>query len=176
MDSEKRQYSCCFFGHRKIDETPALSEKLKQTVESLITDNGVRYFYFGSNSEFDSLCVKVVTALKEKHPHIRRIYVRSAYPDINENYKTYLLKAYDDTYFPLKMRGAGKASYAERNQEMVNQSYYCVIYFDEAYLPPRRKVGKQDLAGYQPKSGTKVTYNYAIKKNCEIINIFTRCE
>ena len=28
MNSEQRKYSCCFFGHRTIDETPTLSEKL----------------------------------------------------------------------------------------------------------------------------------------------------
>lgn len=172
MDSEKR-YSCCFFGHRKIDETPELLEKLKQTIEDLITEKDVDCFYFGSKSEFDSLCVKVVTELKEKYPHIKRIYVRSAHPDISDSYKEYLLDSYEDTYFPSKMKGAGKASYAERNQEMVNQSRFCVVYFDENYLPPRRKTGKGDLTEYQPRSGTKVTYDYAVRKKCEIINLFT---
>lgn len=172
MNSEQRKYSCCFFGHRTIDETPALSEKLTKTIEGLITDKGVRYFYFGSRSAFNDLCVQVVTNLKVKYPHIQRIYVRSAFPDIDDSYKAYLLENYDDTYFPEKMRGAGKASYVERNQELVNQSYFCVTYYDENYLPPTRKNGKRDITKYQPKSGTKVTYDYAVKKNCEIINMF----
>ena len=139
-----REHSCCFFGHRKIDETPKLTENLKKTVESLIKEKGVTYFYFRSNSEFDSLCHKVVTDLKEKYPYIQRIYVRSAYPDITDSYKAYLLEDYEETYFPEKMRGAGKAAYVERNQEMVNQSYFCVVYFDENYAPPRRN-SKRDL-------------------------------
>ena len=139
-----REHSCCFFGHRKIDETPKLTENLKKTVESLIKEKGVTYFCFGSNSEFDSLCHKVVTDLKEKYPYIQRIYVRSAYPDITDSYKAYLLEDYEETYFPEKMRGAGKAAYVERNQEMVNQSYFCVVYFDENYAPPRRN-SKRDL-------------------------------
>ena len=139
-----REHSCCFFGHRKIDETPKLTENLKKTVESLIKEKGVTYFCFGSNSEFDSLCHKVVTDLKEKYPYIQRIDVRSAYSDITDSYKAYLLEDYEETYFPEKMRGAGKAAYVERNQEMVNQSSFCVVYFDENYAPPRRN-SKRDL-------------------------------
>ena len=67
------------------------------------------------------------------------------------------------------MEKAGKASYVERNQEMINHSKFCVVYYDENYLPPRRKNGKRDLFDYQPKSGTKVALDYAIKRNKNII-------
>ena len=152
--------SCCFFGHRKIDETPELTERLKNAVETLIIEKSVNTFFFGSKSEFNSLCLKVVTDLKEKYPHIKRIYVRAAFADIDDNYKNYLLESYEETYYPEKIRGAGKASYVERNQEMINKSKYCVVYYDENYTPPRRK------------SGTKTAYDYAVKRKCEIINIF----
>ncbi len=174
MDNGKRQHSCCFFGHRRIAPVPKLPEKLTQTVDDLIRDKGVTYFYFGSKSEFDSLCYKVVTGLKEKYPQIKRIYVRSAFPEITDSYKEYLLADYEETYFPEKMRGAGKAAYVKRNQEMVNQSRFCVVYFDETYAPPRRRNCKRDTEDYQPRSGTKVTYDYAVQKKCEIINIFTK--
>ena len=68
------------------------------------------------------------------------------------------------------MENAGKASYVERNQEMIKKSDFCVIYYDERYLPPRRKNSRRELTDYQPKSGTAVAYNYAIKK--KIINYF----
>lgn len=70
------------------------------------------------------------------------------------------------------MEKAGKASYVERNQEMINQSNYCIVYYDDNYLPPRRKNSRRDLTDYQPKSGTAVAYEYAIKKKKEIINVF----
>lgn len=174
MENKNRQQSCCFFGHRKIDETPELIEKLTQTVETLITAKNVSNFCFGSKSEFNSLCVKVVKGLKEKYPHIRRIYVRSAYPDISDSYEDYLLESFEDTYFSEKMRGAGKASYVERNQEMINQSYFCVIYYDENYAPPRRRNSKRDSTDYQPRSGSKVVYDYVIKKECKIINLYIK--
>ena len=83
-----------------------------------------------------------VTELKEKHPHIKRIYVRAAYQYIDDSYKNYLLESYDDTYYPLHIENAGKASYVERNQEMIDKSKYCVIYYDENYLPKRQKTEK----------------------------------
>ncbi|MBR6523759.1 MAG: hypothetical protein IKT39_04030 [Clostridia bacterium] len=58
----------------------------------------------------------------------------------------------------------------ERNQEMINKSKFCVVYYDENYLPPWRKNSRRDLFDYQPKSGTKVAYEYAVKKKKHIIN------
>ena len=70
------------------------------------------------------------------------------------------------------MEKAGKASYVERNQEMINKSDYCIVYYDENYLPPRRKNSRRDITDYQPKSGTAVAYDYAVKKKKEIINVY----
>ena len=78
---------------------------------------------------------------------------------------------YEDTYFPEKIRGSGKASYVERNREMIDKSNFCVVYYDENYLPPRRKNSRRDLTDYQPKSGTKLAYDYAEKKGLKIINL-----
>lgn len=128
-------------------------------------------FLFGSKSEFDDLCLNIVTELKEIYPHIKRVYVRAAYVDINDDYTDYLLESYEDTYFPEKVRGAGRASYVERNQEMINKSAFCVVYYDETYSPPRRKNSRKDLTDYQPKSGTKLAYDYAKSKGLKIINV-----
>lgn len=165
-------HSCCFFGHRKINETPELIERLTSEIEVLITEKEVDTFYFGSKSEFDDLCHKVVTELKEKYPHIKRVYVRSAFQHIPDWYEDSLLKHYEGTYFPEHMEKAGRASYVERNQEMINQSDFCVVYYDESYAPPQRKNSRRDLTAYQPKSGTKVAYDYAVRKKKEIVNVF----
>ena len=167
IDKEK---TCCFFGHRKIDETEELKYKLSEIIENLIVNENVDTFLFGSKSQFDDLCHKVVTDLKEKHPHIKRVYVRSAFQHIPDWYEDSLLNHYEDTYFPEHMEKAGKASYVERNQEMINKSKFCVVYYDEKYLPPRRKNSRRDLFDYQPKSGTAVAYNYAERKGLKIIN------
>ena len=173
IDKEK---TCCFFGHRKLDETEELKNKLSEIIENLIVNEKVDTFFFGSKSQFDNLCHKIVTELKEKYPHIKRIYVRSAFQHIPDWYEDSLLQHYEDTYFPEHMDKAGKASYVERNQEMINKSDFCIVYYDENYAPPRRKNNKRDLLDYQPKSGTKVALNYAIKKGTCIKNVFTQLQ
>ena len=164
---------CCFIGHRKIQKSPELKEKLLNTIENLITTEDVTKFFFGSKSQFDDYCYEVVSELKEKYSHIKRVYVRSAFQHIPDWYEDSLLQHYEDTYFPEHMENAGKASYVERNQEMINKSKFCVVYYDENYLPPRRKNSRRDLFDYQPKSGTAVAYEYALRKKKQIINILT---
>ena len=61
---------------------------------------------------------------------------------------------------------AGKASYVERNQAMIDNSDYCVFYYDSSYQP---KPKKND---YQPKSGTAIIYAYAQQKKKNIVNLF----
>ena len=169
MDKEK---SCCFFGHRRSDETEELKNRLCGIVENLIVNEKVDTFFFGSKSQFDDLCHKIVTELKEKYPHIKRIYVRSAFQHIPDWYEDSLLQHYEDTYFPEHMENAGRASYVERNQEMINKSDFCIVYYDENYAPPKRKNSRRDLTDYQPRSGTKIAYDYAVKKKKIIINCF----
>lgn len=162
-----KEHTCCVFGHRKIEITNDLVRRTKSFVEDLITDKKVDTFLFGSRSEFDKLCLAIVTELKKKYPHIRRIYVRAEYPYIDESYMSYLLKSYDHTYYPEGLINAGKAAYVERNCEMIDNSSCCVAYYNENYQPPRRKLN------HQPNSGTKLAYDYAVRKGLEIINVYT---
>lgn len=150
---------CCFFGHRSINETEDLKKKLYDVIESLIVNEKVDVFLFGSKSRFDSLCLELVTKLKEKYPHIKRVYVRAEFSVIDESYLAYLLESYEETYYPEKLCGAGRAVYVERNFEMIDQSRFCVVYYDEVHLPVKRK------------SGTKVAYDYAAKQGRVIVNL-----
>lgn len=159
QENINKNSTCCFFGHREINKTEELKSNLQIKIEKLIVQKGVDTFLFGSKSSFDDLCLEAVTNLKEKYPHIKRIYVRAEYPDINEDYENYLLRFYEDTYFPEKMRNSGRAVYIKRNYEMIDKSEFCVIYYDE----------KTDIANR--KSGTKIAFEYATKKNRKTINI-----
>ena len=153
-----KERTCCFIGHRKIEDTLELRTELYESIERLITDEKVDTFLFGSKSRFNDLCYELVTEIKEKYPHIKRIFVRAEYPNIDDSYKAYLLKYYEDTYYPDKIKGAGRAVYVERNCEMINNSRFCIIYHDEQNAPTARK------------SGTKIAFNYAVKHKKEIKN------
>ena len=169
MNEERK--SCCFFGHRKITDADTLKINVYEVMENLILHNNVDTFLMGSKSEFDSLCRKVVSELKERYTYIKRIYIRAEYPDISDSYEKYLLKSCEETYYPERARNAGKAVYVERNCEMIDKSDYCIVYYKKEYLPPRRKNSKRDLFDYQPKSGTGIAYQYAVKKNKTVINV-----
>ena len=65
--------SCSFFGHRKIEITEELKQKVKNIVLDLITNHNVLTFLFGSRSDFDHLCHTIVSELKERFLNIRRI-------------------------------------------------------------------------------------------------------
>ncbi|MBQ9977262.1 MAG: DUF1273 family protein [Clostridia bacterium] len=149
--------TACFFGHRKINETEELRLKLYKIIENLIINENVDTFLFGSKSSFDDLCLETVTKIKEKYPNIKRIYVRAEYENISEHYENYLLKSYEETYYPEKIKNSGKAVYIERNFAMIDKSQICIVYYDEQYAPKNRK------------SGTKIALDYAIKQGKQII-------
>ena len=154
-----QKFTCCFIGHRNIDETEELKAQLYSIIENLILKEKVDTFLFGSKSCFNSLCYEIVTKLKEKYPHIKRIYVRAEFPYIGEDYKAYLKERYEDTFYPEKLLGAGKAVYVKRNREMIDNSSFCIVYYRETYLPKNRK------------SGTKLALDYALKMNKHVVTI-----
>ena len=150
--------TCCFFDHRTINETAELKSQLCAIIEKLIVHEKVDTFLFGCKSRFNSLCLELVTKIKEKYPHIKRIYVRAEYPYISERYKNYLLESYE-AYYPEGIIGSGRAAYVERNYEMIDNSRFCIVYYDEQNAPTTRK------------SGTKIALDYAIKQEKHIIKL-----
>lgn len=81
------------------------------------------------------------------------------------------MKIFEETYFPERAMNAGLAVYVERNCEMIDKSYICVVYFKDNYLPERRRNSSMDITDYQPKSGTGIAYKYAVRKKRRIINL-----
>lgn len=157
--------TCCFIGHRKINVTDGLVCHLEGIIESLIVTEKVDTFLFGSRSEFNELCLNSVTNLKKKYPHIKRIYVRAEFPYIDDTYKSYLLEQYEDTYYPERIKNAGKAIYIERNREMIDNSSYCITY----YIPHRRTAGIKGDTECKYVSGTEYAYYYAQKKGITVL-------
>ena len=169
---------CCFIGHRTSELTDELTELLKGTIRRLILEEGVCYFLFGSRSAFDDLCHNIVTEFQKEYPHIVRVaYTRCSEYAVKAEEKEKLerswasvlktnvkLKDYDAEVQSDRVYSAGKASYVERNQEMIDDSDFCIFYYNEEYLPPKRKRTNRDLTTYQPKSGTRLAYEYAMQK------------
>lgn len=175
---------CSFFGHRKIAITSEIEQKVKLIVEELIINKNVSLFLFGSRSDFNYLCLQVVSELKDKYPHIKRIEYtcknetcileserekwENIYSKIKKDKVTLL--GVEEEYEHKTKYTAGKASYIERNQAMIDDSDYCVFYIDENYQPSEQ----HDKSAYLSKkrSGTKLAYAYAQRKRKKIINVF----
>lgn len=170
---EKAIKVCSFFGHRKIDITKELKEKIKNTIEYLIINYNVKVFMFGSKSEFNDVCHLIVDLLKVKYPFIKRIAYtcksegcifeseRKKWEEIYEKTlknKELILCVDEEFEFESKFT-SGKASYIKRNQAMIDDSDFCVFYYDNTYMV------------YKANSGTKIAYEYALKKNKKIINL-----
>lgn len=171
--------TCSFFGHRNTVEDPELKNRLGELIRFLITEKGVRRFLFGSASRFDEICLRVVTEIQKECVGIQRVCVRAQYPCITKKYEEYLLSIYDECIIPANIECAGKGVYVKRNQEMINASDYCIFYYNEEYLPPKRKQSKKGFGEYQPKSGTRIAYEYACQRKRvgkleEVFNIFNK--
>ena len=177
--------SCSFFGHRDIKITEELKQKVKKIVEDLIVYKNVSTFLFGSRSTFDSLCHLVVTELKVKYPNIKRIgYTCKSETCILESDRVKWEEIYsrlqkkevnllgvEEEYEHKTKYSAGRASYIERNFAMINDSDFCIFYYNDNYEPAIIRYPKQSIRYYKPKSGTAIAYNYAKQKRKILINI-----
>ncbi len=81
------------------------------------------------------------------------VHVRAEFPDINQHYSEYLLTFYDESYYPEKMRRAGRAVYVERNREMIGKSKICAFFCNKS------------------TGGTQKALTYAQKAGKQIINL-----
>lgn len=174
----EKHKTCTFIGHRKIDITEELKRSLLQIIEKLITEHHVVNFLFGSRSEFDRLCHLIVTQLKEKYPFLKRIaYTCKSETCTLESQRAKWEKIYssvlnkeinllgvEEEYEHKNKYTAGKASYIERNQAMINNSDFCIFYYDENY--------QLEKLFNKSKSGTALSFAYAKQKKKNIINLF----
>ena len=155
--------ACSFFGHRDTPQTDELKQKVRETVEHLIVEEGVDTFLFGSRSKFDELCHIVVTELKEKYPRIQRIaylckHETACLVGVGMDEKRRIkeltgrdvyVPEYEDVKKSDRVNSAGRASYVERNYWMVDNSDCAVFNLDVSCQVKNRK------------SGTIIAYLYA---------------
>ena len=164
--------ACSFFGHRDTAQTEELKQKVREIVERLIVEEGVDTFLFGSRSKFDELCHMVVTEFQEKYPKIRRVAYLCKHETVSLAGEGIELKRkiekfsgrdvyvaeYEEIKKSDRVNSAGRASYVERNQWMIDDSDVVFI-----YPTPEKNM--------QTNSGTRHSMLYAKKKGKRIIKI-----
>jgi len=187
MENSAKGKRCCFIGHRTLEVTDELISRLKQEIEILIL-SGVTHFLFGTRSEFNSLCHKIVSDLKQSYPQIVRIAYTTFHECVVlqnevEKYERMMtrfwkrdvhLEGYEEEITSEALRKSGRATYVERNQTMIDDSDFCIFYYDENYRPQRRELSHKYLNKVlsSAQSGTALAFRYALSKNKRIINVF----
>lgn len=139
--------TCSFFGHRDIPQTEELKGKVREIVERLI--------------------------LEEKYPHIRRIAylckhesgcLVGAGASLRRKIKVLTGRdAYVAEYEEIKrsdrINSAGRASYIERNQWIVDDGEFAIMHYENSKSMNRR-------------GGTFLIYGYAQQKGKILINVY----
>ena len=150
---------CGIIGHRKVEQKDWTEFKSLHAIKKLL--DKVDAFNFGSNSEFNDICWKIVAEFQETDTHIKMVNFRC------ENEKPILSKNkvagkmyYDEIISPANAINAGKRLCIERNKALIDNSDIILFYYDEKYSPQHSN------------SGTKIAYEYALKQGKIIINIF----
>ncbi len=172
MVNSLKNASCCFIGHRFIEKNN-IAGQVKNVIIDLIENKNVKTFYFGTKSEFNDLCYDVLSEVKNQYNNLQRICITcKSETVVLSNEKTKMQKLFNQYLNGKKARAfeqelklesvlnAGRLSYIKRNEKLIDLSEYCVFYFDESYT-----------AKTQEPSGTKIAYEYALRKNKTIILI-----
>ena len=156
MNTSLKYKSCSVFGHSNIEITKNLETKLFKTFDNLI-NQGYGFFYFGGFGMFDELCHKIISELKLKYNHIKRIFCLSDPRHLRENKRPKWLqtKDYEEfVYLDLDFDWWYQRIYF-RNCAMIDRSDIVVFYVQQ-----------------KENSGAYKTFKYAKHKKKLFLNLF----
>lgn len=156
----KKDYACCFTGHRIINKKflDSLPKQLETQIRLLIAD-GITDFISGGALGFDTLAAEAVLRLREEFPRIRLILAlpckdqtRAWSPADKARYEA-ICQSADDIHYTAERYSS--TCMMRRNRFMVDNSSACVFYLTHQ------------------RSGTRQTVSYAIEQDLRLYNILT---
>ena len=119
-----RDKSCFFIGHREADER--LLPRLELTLERLIAEESVRYFYVGGYGGFDRIAAAAVKRAKQKYPDITLMLVLPYHPAERPDDAP---DGFDGTYYPDGLENTPRRyAIVRTNHIMVNVCDWLVCY------------------------------------------------
>ena len=119
-----RDKSCFFIGHREADER--LLPRLELTIERLIAEENVRYFYVGGYGGFDRIAATAVKRAKQKYPDITLMLVLPYHP---AKRAVPTPDGFDGTYHPEGLENIPRRyAIVRTNQIMVDTCDWLVCY------------------------------------------------
>ena len=146
---------CSFFGHREVTITEELYATTTAEIAKAV-DLGYRNFYFGGYGDFDEICYKIVTKIREENPEkqIKRFYCVAQERYLQKKSRYFEGGAYEGIiYLTPRFEGWYKSIYF-RNCAMIDKSDLIIFYAEK-----------------RENSGAHKAYLYAKKKKKPLINI-----
>lgn len=118
---EKR---CFFIGHRRAPD--GLLPALQESVEYVITMEGVTAFFVGGYGDFDRLAARAVIAAKKTHPDITLSLLLPYHP---AERRVEAPEGFDDTFYPEGMeRVPRRLAIVRANRYMVDCCGFLIAY------------------------------------------------
>ena len=116
--------TCFFIGHREADER--LLPRLEMTIERLIVEEDVRYFYVGGYGGFDRIAAAAVKHAKQKYPDITLMLVLPYHP---ADRPIDTPNGFDGTYYPDGLENTPRRyAIVRTNKIMVDTCDWLVCY------------------------------------------------
>ena len=126
--------SCFFIGHREADER--LLPRLELTIERLIAEENVRYFYVGEYGGFDRIAASAVKHVKQKYPDITLMLVLPYHP---ADHPTETPNGFDGTYYPDGLENTPKRyAIVCTNKILVDTCNYLICYVNHGASNSRK--------------------------------------
>ena len=145
---------CTFAGHGKYYYSEDTYKKIISCLKQLICDKNISEFWVGNYGSFDAMAARAVINIKEEYPHIKLCLV---VPYITSHINKFIIEyknIYDEIIVAdISPQTPVRAYIPLCNQYMVDNSDCLLCYIE-------RKSG-----------GAFKTYEYALKKGIQIINI-----
>ena len=112
---------CCGFGHRVL--LMDVEKPLREVLERLVEERGVRVFYTGGMGEFDELFARTVRSMKRECPSLRLVLVMPYLTERLNLDKAFFEAHYDEILIPAELDSVHpKAAIGLRNRWMVDRS------------------------------------------------------
>ena len=160
---------CCFFGWGRVVPSETLMDKLRELLEKLITKHNIKYFNFGSRSDFDDIAHAVVTRLKARYRQIERVgYPLNREMPVIASLKEETeraLRILDERFLAVKdfdhlinfrppLPNNGTANEL-RNRRMIDNSQICIFFCQD------REATSQDM--FETRRQNKRDYDQAMR-------------
>ena len=98
-----RERICCGLGHRVL--LMDVEKPLREVLERLVAERGVRVFYTGGMGEFDELFARTVRSMKRDCPSLRLVLVMPYLTERLNMDKAFYESLYDEILIPAELDG-----------------------------------------------------------------------